>query len=618
MDIGNAAVQLVYSLLAFCFYQGASMHVRVKRDQAIQMQMHMDARGNMSKKTIAFTMVSLIISLTVAMMGCQNAPEQPVGSSSNEPIEEVASPNAPERVTLSIMSTSLNIEIPGIQEDQVAKEIERRTGVAMKITNVMGDAIMPKILAMNASGDLPDMLTFDGDMATLKILIESNSLTDCSSMITEHLSNFMTNDKLQFALNFSKEYWSGKTGKLFAIPLNVGTTSSPSFLTAGTFIRWDYYKDLGYPEVNGIMDLLPLLQEFQRMHPKTKEGKSTYGVSFWSDWNLWPATVFGFIDGYGEGGDFGTIDISDEDFVPLLQEDSIFWKYITFYNKARQLGILDPDSFTQKFEQWSAKVIAGQVFFVLPGWMTRSFVGEQNEGFALIDTTGNANKCYSKYGNSTGLFAQVISKNCKTPKRALDLLNFFASEDGIRILNNGVQGQTWDIVNGKYELKRGILSAIKDPQKNDTAQYGYQKYLRLAALASGEKDRSGRFYDFTFEPGYIAGNLTAVEKDCARFYGVTLPSDIYNRKQYTSYSNTLMAAIPAFEEADYIRKSANITKYISDNWTGLVMAPDDTAFISEKGKFIHDLKAMGWDDVVSRFLQKYHATKAELDSLKLD
>jgi hypothetical protein len=389
-------------------------------------------------------------------------------------------------------------------------------------------------------------------------------------------------------------------------------------VTAGAFIRWDYYKEQGYPKVNDILDLIPILKKMQQDHPKTAQGKPAWGASFWTDWAIWPVTVFGFVDGQAEGGDagYGTIDISDESYVPLIDAKSVFWKYVTFYNKAYQAGILDPDSFTLKQEQWANKITAGQAYFMIPGWMTTAFQGAADQGFALIDTTDGADKSYPSWGGLVG-WQHAISSKTKVIDAVLTLFNTFADETVNKMVLNGVQGQTWDMVNGVPTFKEGILKIVDDSSNPERDKYGYQKYSHLAAaLAGGEKDSKGNPMNFRYYPDFLAKSLTEVEKDQTKFYGIKLPSDLYTRKKYTRYDNALMAAFPAIDDKDYQQREANIQKYITDNWIQLVRAKNDAAFEAARNKFVTDLKAMGWDQQLSQFLKVYEETKAKVQAIR--
>ena len=44
----------------------------------------------------------------------------------------------------------------------------------------------------------------------------------------------------------------------------------------GYVVRWDYYKELGYPPVNNEEDYLKVLRQMHENHPFTEDGYPTY------------------------------------------------------------------------------------------------------------------------------------------------------------------------------------------------------------------------------------------------------------------------------------------------------------------------------------------------------
>ncbi|MDR2376623.1 MAG: hypothetical protein LBD96_09330 [Treponema sp.] len=131
----------------------------------------------------------------------------------------------------------------------------------------------------------------------------------------------------------------------------------------GPAMRWDYYKELGYPEIVEFEDYLPVLKAMVERHPLTEDGQKVYGVSLWSDWD-------GNIMSLARSGFFGhtTIGFAEVDFATgasrsLLDDTSSYKRMLKFYFTANQMGILDPDSITQGWVTYLAKGTAGRFLF---------------------------------------------------------------------------------------------------------------------------------------------------------------------------------------------------------------------------------------------------------------
>ena len=50
-------------------------------------------------------------------------------------------------------------------------------------------------------------------------------------------------------------------------------------------VRWDLYKQLGYPKVKDLNDFEDLMVKMQKLCPKDDSGNKTYAVSLWPDWD---------------------------------------------------------------------------------------------------------------------------------------------------------------------------------------------------------------------------------------------------------------------------------------------------------------------------------------------
>lgn len=116
------------------------------------------------------------------------------------------------------------------------------------------------------------------------------------------------------------------------------------------FTRWDCYKELGCPEITSEDEYLDVLKQMVDAHPETEDGKKVYALSGWTDWGLWPYKIsYPFSFGYENLDNnqlFSHVTGELEDM--FTKEDGIFWKSLSFFNKAYRMGIMDPEAFTMK------------------------------------------------------------------------------------------------------------------------------------------------------------------------------------------------------------------------------------------------------------------------------
>lgn len=523
--------------------------------------------------------------------------------------------NNTQKVTLKILASSMDIKNPGIQKDPVAIEIERVTGVTMDITALSGTDYDTRVAALVATGDLPDIVA-NVSTKTNTLLTNSNSLIDLSNLIKTNGQNFLKDKKLTYAVNFNKKFKSNQTDKLFSVPLSVGNQADPTNAVVSPFIRWDYYKELGYPKCENSDDLLNVLGNMQEKHPKSENGKKAYGLSLFTDWGLWPITASMMMDGYTNSSIL-LIDISNDNEPTSLYTDKLnnFWKWVNFYYKANKLGILDPDSLTMKFADYTNKIQAGQTYYEIPGWINHSYIGKTpDQGFAAVKLNPDSDKYDYKYGVVNGQDQYGVTTNCKTPDRAMDLFNYFASYEGIETMINGVKGQTWDAEKGVPVLKQSIIDEQNKADPGFKDKYGMMKYSHFIGLFNPEIDPNYNTpFDFQKTDAAMSKGLMAYEKDQTIHYNVTLPGQIFSNKTYSEYLGAPGAALPALSN-EMKRIEDKINAFAPNAVLAMIASKDDTAFNSAQDKFIKDLNAMGYDKLLKSYQDNWKKVKTDLDS----
>ena len=78
-------------------------------------------------------------------------------------------------------------------------------------------------------------------------------------------------------VNYSKGYLSNGENKMYAICARGKSQPSPLATSRyGNFIRWEWYKEAGSPEINSIDDFLNLLKTIQENIPKQNQAKNLW------------------------------------------------------------------------------------------------------------------------------------------------------------------------------------------------------------------------------------------------------------------------------------------------------------------------------------------------------
>ena len=155
---------------------------------------------------------------------------------------------------------------------------------------------------------------------------------------------------------------------------------------------------------------------------------------------------------------FSWLDIDDAGNVRFIGREDKFKNMVEFYNKLWTEGLVDKESYSQDQTQAAAKVNAGQVGFVARAQNTQ-WMGAAAENYvqcpvlegpygdrALINVESNV--------QMTGV--AVITTANKYPEATMRWLDYFYSEEGTVLCRLGIEGESYEVVDGKYQLLDNI------------------------------------------------------------------------------------------------------------------------------------------------------------------
>jgi putative aldouronate transport system substrate-binding protein len=273
-------------------------------------------------------------------------------------------------------------------------------------------------------------------------------------------------------IQFNKDSY-GKGTALYVINEQTGKSNT---LNYEPVIRWDLYEKLGSPRINTMNDLIPLLKNMMALEPVTESGKKTYGLGFFPEWDGNTMAYSRFFSAIWGSGDYlPSIHIETTgpgytgDVRSIFDDASYIKKTLKFFFDANQAGILDPDSSTQPYSAYDAKVKDGGVFFVLWSWSgngynTQAHVAAANpKGFAQILTGDMKIPVQPDYVTGKTDRYIAIGKNTKNPEAAVRYLNHLASWEGQALLYNLPEGVLWEKgPDGKAVIKNSAWPYFDD------------------------------------------------------------------------------------------------------------------------------------------------------------
>lgn len=135
---------------------------------------------------------------------------------------------------------------------------------------------------------------------------------------------------------------------------------------------------------------------------------------------------------YGYGGTTGYVfyKANGKDYFDIADDNGIYYKTLEMYYKANQMGMLDPDSSTQNFDDLNAKVADGAAFnspFPIYQYNTPENVAEgKGQVFVPVGDMDYAPLGHSVHGQGGTM---AMGSTVKDPERVFEFFEWLNSEE---------------------------------------------------------------------------------------------------------------------------------------------------------------------------------------------
>lgn len=370
---------------------------------------------------------------------------EPEDENGYEAIEAESSldPNNP--VTLSFFHADGVLDMRF--DDAVAQEITRLTGVTLDITAPMAGDEGTDIGLMVAQGEFPDLIYAKG---SIDILIGANALLPLDDLI---MSNRGSNLQALYGDLIGRLRQSEDDPYMF----HVGTFGVDEAVleTAGTAkIQMSAMQALGFPELNSLEDFAQAIRDYMEI----TDIEDPIGLALQGqDWR-WFITV-------GNPAGFALGHMDDGEWVIDEENQTATFKYLTpgfaeyfeFLNGLYLEGILHNESFTHTQDMYEALIASGRVIAVMDqGWniggtqTALRAAGEEWREFMPLAVTldGDVEPAITRPTGFTGGWGISIAADSPNADVAFDFLNWMASEEAQILINWGIEGYHWEMVDG--------------------------------------------------------------------------------------------------------------------------------------------------------------------------
>lgn len=375
--------------------------------------------------------------------------------------------------------------------DVVSKKIKEDMNIDVEFVNGNDE----KMNTMLAGEDLPDLMTFDRNMPAAK---EAAKFTLPLNKLAEKYDPYFLEHA---AKPETLKWYTLEDGNIYGYPSF--STTTKDYESGGVqgdqvfIVRKDIYEKIGSPDMSTPQGFIDALKKAKEAQPKVDDG---------SDLVPFAATALDIANG-GDGAlgwvlqDFLNIPplvdgkVNDRD----SNEDYVAW--LEVLREAFNSDLMSNDQFSDNDNTMKEKLAQGKYFAYLHSNTKgiNEVMSENNtrnggkETYIAVDGPKNAkgdNPTFSG-GNIGGWTQTFITTSTKEPQKAMELLTYLASEYGTMVSAFGVEGQTYNLVDGKAVFTEDIEKIRNTDIGTFDKEIGFGSYWQLAndnyAIEMGQK-----------------------------------------------------------------------------------------------------------------------------------
>jgi len=509
-------------------------------------------------------------------------------------------------ITFTFFNADASEDMPF--DDPVARIITERTGVRLEVQRPVGGD-QQSIPLMLASGRYPDLIFAKGQIG---MLIEAGAVIPLDDLIEKRGQNM-------------KDLYADQIGRLR------NSTDDPHIYTVGTWgvknaiwstdgtmqIQHAVLKELGYPRMQTLNDYEQAIKTYMARYPVIN-GRRTIGFSLLIDTWQWYISLSNpscFLLGYPDDGqwvvDRNTLEAKYKFLIP---EARFYYQWL---NRMNAEGILDPESFTHKEDEWQAKIASGRVLGIsYPLWgyssARTSLIndGMPDRTFAYLPITINENyknAALQDYGFAGG-WGISITSSCRDAERAFEFLDWLCSEEAQILINWGIEGDNYNIIDGKRIVP-------EEEQRRGDTDPDYSKKTGVGRWIHPFPQRGNMYIDSTGNfitrdsPDRIRTNYIDIERETLAAYNAQMWIDLFPSSDTLGISRHGQAWQYALTP-DLNAKVLEADNYMKNALANLVLGRPDN-FDAAWQRIQQDLIRMGIDDA-NRAMTQMIRDKVEL------
>ncbi|MDL2302116.1 hypothetical protein LJC58_07165 [Lachnospiraceae bacterium OttesenSCG-928-D06] len=509
-----------------------------------------------------------------------------------------------ETVTLDVYSQLANYS--GEQIGWFAQIMLEKFNVKMNIINDPDGVYETRM----ESGDLGDLVIWGNDGIEYMKAVENGMLFDWNEddILNDYGPYIVEN--MPYALQKNNDLSGGVTYG-FGFDVAVDSKERQDFMYTWD-LRWDLYKELGYPEVNNLDDLVEVLAAMKELEPTGDNGKPTYGFSLFDDWDgdmvMYVKSTVTAYYGYDEFG-FGFYDPEKQEYIPCLEEDGPYFEMLKFYNTLYRRGLLDPDSQTQKYEGMLEDYQNGNAFMNIFNFMGSAFYNgpaHAEEGKAMYPMPP-ADATPICYGQNVFGGNRIWSIGAKTdyPELCMAIYNWLATPEGRMTVEYGPEEVCWYYdENGKTQFtelgkaaKTDITTEMNGGFTGTFDDGAFKINNSTWSIDSSNPDSNGETYNYRKWESFTSEADSEVEANWREYTGFDTPDAFLGSRNFRLSPGSDYAGGIRSDELEVLWNQ--VKTCIKNNSWSAIYASSDAEFDSIIETMIKEANDYGYGECVA-------------------
>ena len=354
----------------------------------------------------------------------------------------------------------------------VSDAITEKTGVSLNFIVPMGNE-ENKLETLIDSDTLPDIVTIGWWEPQIQEMTDKGLVYPLNELADLYDPTFY-----EVTSPIVRNWYTLSDGNIYAYPnssytpedveKNDNIGSNQTFL-----VRKDIYEAIGSPDMSTPEGFYNAIVKAKEMFPEV-DGKPLIPIGA----HVFDSSGCASFDQYLQNFLAVPYEVDGKKYDRNTDPEYITW--LKMFRKLGSEGYLADDIFVDQRMQTSEKVAEGRYFCMI---YQRTDIADQqkilygkdpNKIYMAVDGPRNSrgDDPVLPVNGIVGWTLTFVSKNCKDPERAIQFMDFLMSEEGQKLTYLGVEGETYDVVEGKVVLKEEVKKLLSTDRQAYDALYG--------------------------------------------------------------------------------------------------------------------------------------------------